>query len=155
MENGKVQSRKMEFNDLVFLKKLADESPEWKKEELINYQDITSFVESYAQLKGKWRVWEREGETVAISFHLDKAPSNGKPWIGTVLVTKEFRRTDIGRGIIQGICKECKELGNNVVFAGVPIHQSEWMDFLSKCGFEQLKVEKSEDYSYMIMIYPL
>lgn len=155
MEIGKLHSRKMKYEDLVFFKKLVDESPEWKKEELINHQDINSFIKSYAQLMGKWMVWEKKGETVAISFHLDKAPSNGKPWIGTVLVDKEFRRTDIGRGIIQSICKECKELGNNVVFAGVPLHQSEWMDFLSKCGFEQLKVEKSDDHSHMIMIYPL
>ncbi len=74
-----------------------------------------------------------------------------KAWLGTVLIDPAEEKKGHARVIIEQISKL---LGakHKAMFAAVPIDRSEWILFLSQCGFEQLKTEKDEKgKSFMIM----
>ncbi|WP_433749359.1 GNAT family N-acetyltransferase [Falsibacillus pallidus] len=130
---------------------------EWLNEELSGFTDINSFFEYYQSFEGEWRIWEtaRSGEAIGLTYHMDSAPSNQKPWLGTIIVRPDSRNKSLGRGIIEKISEEMKGSSHKAMFAGVPIHHYRWIDFLSKCFFEQLKVENNQKGQYMVMVRPL
>uniref|UniRef100_UPI0030C802D2 GNAT family N-acetyltransferase n=1 Tax=Enterococcus faecium TaxID=1352 RepID=UPI0030C802D2 len=115
---------------------------------------LSDFIEEW-QAKGEWRIWEIEGELAGITFHIETAPSNGKPWLGTILVNKSMRGKGIARSMIQSLSRELKDKGYSALFAGIPISQYTWAEFVSRCGFEQLKTEISDEVTYLILIRPL
>ncbi|WP_326848366.1 plasmid recombination protein [Bacillus velezensis] len=89
------------------------------------------------------------------SFHLEWAPSNGKPWLGTVAVAPEAKEKGIGRAVIEEIAGRLRG-EHKAMFSAVPLDRQEWILFLSQCGFEQLKLEKDDrEKTYMIMVKPL
>lgn len=81
-----LENRYFEQDDLSLLEKLAEAHPAWKEEELGEKKDAASYMLSYSMYNGSWLVWEKDGLPIAVSYHLEWAPSNGKPWLGTVLV---------------------------------------------------------------------
>ena len=92
---------------------------------------------------------------LAVSFHLEWAPSNGKPWLGTVAVAPEAKEKGIGRAVIEEIAGRLRG-EHKAMFSAVPLDRQEWILFLSQCGFEQLKLEKDDrEKTYMIMVKPL
>ncbi|MEK3710344.1 GNAT family N-acetyltransferase [Bacillus sp. FSL K6-1005] len=149
-----LKNRPFEQNDLSWFEEIAEAHPVWKKEEF-GEKDAESYMISYSMYNGSWLVWEKDGLPVAVSYHLEWAPSNGKPWLGTVLVDPAEERKGHAREIIEQIGQSLKEK-HRALFTAVPIDRNEWIRFLSQCGFEQLKTEKDEaDKSYMIMVKPL
>lgn len=147
-------SREFEEEDLSFLEQLAEAHPVWRKEEL-GTKDAASFMLTYSMYNGTWLVWEDDGIPAAVSFHLEWAPSNGKPWLGTVAVRPEAEHKGYARSIIEKIASRLKA-ENKAMFAAVPIERQEWVLFLSQCGFEQLKNEKDDrEKTYIIMVKPL
>lgn len=78
-------SRPFEQDDLSLLEKLAEAQPVWKEEEFGD-KDAEDYIISYSMYNGSWLVWEKDGMPVAVSYHLEWSPSNGKPWLGTVLI---------------------------------------------------------------------
>lgn len=149
-----LRNRSFEQDDLCLLEKLAKAHPEWKEEEF-GGKDAESYIISYSMYNGSWLVWETAGHPVAVSYHLEWAPSNGKPWLGTVLVDPDEENKGYARMIIEQISKSLRDK-HKAMFAGVPIDRSEWILFLSQCGFEQLKTEKDErGKSFMILVKPL
>lgn len=150
-----MNSRPFSSSDLAFFEELIKASPEWAKEEL-NGENAESYMRSYAMHNGSWLVWEAEARPAAVSFHLDWAPSNGKPWLGTLLVHPDFRGKGRCKTIIEQIGSSLKNAGHKALFAAVPFDRDEWQQTLAHCGFEQLKTEKDEKGNrYLIMVYPL
>lgn len=149
-----LESRAFEQDDLCLLEKLAEAHSIWKEEEF-GEKDAESYLISYSMYNGSWLVWEKDGQPVAVSYHLDWAPSNGKPWLGTVMIDPAEEKKGHARTIIEQISKWLRAK-HKAIFAAVPVDRSEWMLFLSQCGFEQLKIEKDEKgKSFMILVKPL
>ncbi len=149
-----LESRPFEQDDLCLLEMLAEAHPVWKEEEF-GEKDAESYMISYSMYNGSWLVWEKNGLPVAVSYHLEWAPSNGKPWLGTVLVDPVEERKGHARKIIEQIGQSLQDK-HRALFTAVPIDRNEWILFLSQCGFEQLKTEKDEgDKLYIIMVKPL
>lgn len=149
-----LESRPFEQDDLCLLEMLAEAHPVWKEEEF-GEKDAESYMISYSMYNGSWLVWEKNGLPVAVSYHLEWAPSNGKPWLGTVLVDPAEERKGHARKIIEQIGKSLQDK-HRALFTAVPIDRNESILFLSQCGFEQLKTEKDEaDKLYIIMVKPL
>ncbi|MDQ0927354.1 GNAT superfamily N-acetyltransferase [Bacillus atrophaeus] len=150
-----LENRYFEQDDLSLLEKLAEAHPAWKEEELGEKKDAASYMLSYSMYNGSWLVWEKDGLPIAVSYHLEWAPSNGKPWLGTVLVDPAEEKKGYARTIIERIGQTLNEK-HKAVFAAVPINRNEWILFLSQCGFEQLKLEKDENgKQFIILVKPL
>ncbi|UTL74212.1 GNAT family N-acetyltransferase [Bacillus halotolerans] len=149
-----LKNRPIEQNDLSWFEEIAGAHPVWKKEEF-GEKDAESYMISYSMYNGSWLVWEKDGLPVAVSYHLEWAPSNGKPWLGTVLVDPAEERKGHARKIIEQIGRSLQDK-HRALFTAVPIDRNEWILFLSQCGFERLKTEKDEaDKPYIIMVKPL
>lgn len=147
-------SRAMITEDLPFFEQLVSESQTWEELELTGLT-LAEYISHTQHPPGRWRIWEAEGKQVAITFDVKSAPSNQKPWLGTILVAKEARRTGLARRIIDAISTELLLLNEKVLFTGFPAEQDAWRNFLSYSGFEQFKLESSEGREYLIMIRPL
>lgn len=145
--------RRFEISDLAFFQDLKSESVKWSKNELKG-STLEEYIEQYDVFSGEWRVWENTGSPVAVSFHVESAPSNQKPWLGTMLVKAEERRKGIASTIINQLSDEFKVNGQKALFAAVPIDEYEWSNFLTDCGFEQFKTEENNGETYMIMVRP-
>lgn len=116
---------------------------------------IEEYIEAYSELDGEWRVWEKDGERAGVTFHVRRAPSNRKPWLGTILVHPDRRGTGLGCGILLTLGEELAA-ENKAVFAAVPASESGWLEFLSKSGFEQYKSEKDEEgKEHLLLLKPL
>lgn len=150
-----MNSRSFSSSDLAFFEELAEASPGWVKEELEG-NSLERYMSAYAMYNGEWLVWEDGGLPAALSFHLEWAPSNGKPWLGTLLVHPDFRKKGRAKEVIKTIGKRLREKGHKALFAAVPYEKDEWLNMLARSGFEQLKTEKDEKGKrYLIMVLPL
>ncbi|CAM3405111.1 GNAT family N-acetyltransferase [Cytobacillus oceanisediminis] len=155
MEIGNLSSDLMTDADWPFFIETIKDSPEWEETEKSSF-DPKKYMAMYENLNGEWRLWRLDGERIGITFHVKSSPANQKPWIGTILVKKEMRRTGLGIAIIGQIGKELKKRGEKSLFAGVPEYRYMWIEFLSDAGFEQFKMEVSpEGQDYLIMVCPL
>lgn len=141
-------------SDIPFFEELISESGKWRKNELKDMK-LSDYLRRYEEVAGEWRIWRIEREPKAISFHLDSAPSNQKPWLGTVLVKAHERHKGIASTLINRIASELGERGYGALFAGIPIDEYEWSNFLNDCGFEQFKTEENKGETYLIMVRPL
>lgn len=152
----KISSEKLESDDLEFLRLLIIASEEWQNEEC-DVEDLQSYLFSYSMYNGEWRIWSIDHKKVGASYVLDWSPSNEKPWVGTILVHPSYRMKGIGKRILTEIGKELRHKGHKALFAGCPIRQDLWLQFLGKCGFEQFKVEMDETTKreFMITVKPL
>jgi GNAT superfamily N-acetyltransferase len=154
MAAGEVTSRSLSAGDYAFFKYLADHSEEWLVHETQG-RGIEEYIEEHSELDGEWRVWEKEGERAGVTFHVTRAPSNQKPWIGTILVDPDRRGTGLGRGILSTLGEELAA-ENKAVFTAVPASESGWLKFLSKSGFEQYKSEIDEGgKEHLLLLKPL
>lgn len=125
----------------------------WLLEELgrlPSEEDLLSYIQMYEGMGCVFQVWLQNNKAVAITSVLNKAPSNHKPWIGTIVVRPECRDKGIGRAVIKKITEEFSD----VVFCGIPYDMNEWSLFLGKCGFEQYGIEKEEKSNYLIFVHP-
>lgn len=146
--------RPFENKDFVFFQELISTSSKWRNIELKGLS-LEEYMDQYERFLGQWRVWEKAGGPVAVSFHLDSAPSNQKPWLGTILVKAEERRRGIASAIMNQLSDEFKVNGQKALFAAVPIEEYEWSNFLTDCGFEQFKTEENKGETFLIMVRPL
>jgi len=140
--------------DYVFFQELISSSSKWRKNELRSLS-LQEYMEHYKDFLGEWRVWEKARIPVAVSYHVESAPSNQKPWLGTILVKAEERRQGIASAIMNQLSDEFKMNGQKAVFAAVPIDEYEWSNFLTDCGFEQFKTEENKGETFLIMVRPL
>ncbi|MBT2687873.1 GNAT family N-acetyltransferase [Bacillus sp. ISL-47] len=155
MEIGNLTSNLLTDSDWPFFLKIIKTSPEWEETEKSGF-NLKKYVALHEKLNGEWRLWRLDGEQIAVTFHVNKSPSNQKPWIGTILVKEERRRQGLGIAIIGKIGEELKSSGEKSLFAGVPEYRYKWIEFLSDAGFEQFKMETSpEGKDYLIMVCPL
>jgi GNAT superfamily N-acetyltransferase len=153
METGNFPFRMLHDNDAILIKRFTEHDSYWTSVEMKQMSE-NEYMKKYDE--GEWRVWQLEERDVAITYHLEVAPSNQKPWIGTIIVNPNHRRQGIGVGIIQQLKKELQKKGHKAIFAGVPVEAPVWIQFLSDCYFEQFKVEKDEqNQMYIIMVSPL
>ncbi|AZB42783.1 GNAT family N-acetyltransferase [Bacillus sp. FJAT-42376] len=147
-------SRNFKENDFSLLFEWVKQSPAWMEEET-NPEGLREYMKKYEMYQGNWRVWEQSDKPAAYTYTADWAPSNEKPWLGTILVNPSIRRTGIGKKVIGLIRNEMKEKNHKVLFAGVPAGRLDWIHFLSASGFEQFKMEESMGKSYTILILPI
>lgn len=147
--------RLFQSTDLPFFQDVISDSGKWRKIELKDAK-LIHYINQYDDLAGEWRIWDWEGGCpVAISYHLDSAPSNQKAWIGTILVKASERRKGIANTIFNELASELKGKGHRAIFAGVPIEEFEWSNFLSDCGFEQFKSEENKGETFLVMVRPI
>jgi GNAT superfamily N-acetyltransferase len=146
--------RKYEEQDLYFFQSCVKDSPEWQQEEC-TYEDIKNFMAFYEHLNGRWLVWIHDGQKIGLTFTVDQSPSNGRPWLGTVLVDSAYRRQKFGEKMINLLLEEWAENGHKVAYAAIPIMQHGWSAFLSMGGFEQYKIEKDKEHTYLLFVKPL
>lgn len=150
-----LKSRPFEDSDYPFLAELICSSETWQKEEC-RPDEAEEYRTSYKMYNGNWLVWMKSNEMIGISFHLDWAPSNEKPWIGTVLIDHQHRKQGMGKEIIGQISAVLKQDGHKAIFAGCPASRLDWLQFLGICGFEQLKSEKdTHGKEYIISVKPV
>ncbi|RLQ95896.1 GNAT family N-acetyltransferase [Falsibacillus albus] len=155
MEN-RISSRHFEKEDEVHFSDWIETSLEWKTIEMKN-ESVLTYTKRHEEMPGKWLTWfePRRTEPVAITYHMETAPSNGKPWLGTLIVKPSRRMEGVGEEVITILGEELKANGHKAIFAGVPIEQYTWVDFLSRCGFEQFKVESEEKQQFLILVKSL
>jgi GNAT superfamily N-acetyltransferase len=155
MEIGNLSSDKLTDEDFPFFLEVIKDSADWEKEEKFE-NNLKHYMAGYQELDGEWRIWRQNGERIAVTYHLDLSPSNRKPWLGTILVKKEMRRKGTGTEIIKLLADELKKKGKKSFFAGVPDHRDIWINFLADAGFEQFKMETSDNgQAFLIMVLPL
>lgn len=147
-------NRLMMEEDIPFLKSLIKNSPEWELEEC-SYEGLEEYLKEYKDVNGKWHVWYADNKKMAISYSVEQAPTNHRPWIGTLLVEPSSRQKGNGKKIIQYLLDEFQDNNHHVVYAAAPIHQNTWLSFLSSSGFEQYKIEKVESKTYLLFVKPL
>lgn len=149
-----LSSRAYNQEDFHFLKECVRESPEWQKEECHELA-LEDYMRQYEHLNGRWLIWEENQELIGISFTLDCSPSNSRPWLGTLLLHPKYRLQGNGKRIINEIAKKWKSSGEKIAYSAIPIMNLGWSTFLSKCGFEQYKIEKEANKTYLLFIKPL
>jgi GNAT superfamily N-acetyltransferase len=144
-----------ELENILFLFELIEQSFEWKIEEFdenpIKISDVEKWMKSYDNLNGRWRVWNFNNVPIGVTFHIQSAPFNQKPWLGAILIKPVYRRKGYARLIIDTIRSELYDKGNKVLYAGVPFKQIHWGIFLGKCGFEQIGVQEDGHKSYTVL----
>jgi GNAT superfamily N-acetyltransferase len=146
--------RKMVETDLSFFQKIVDKSELFKKWE-IKEEDLSSYFYRYQIGKGEWRIWLDGDSQIGITYHVEKADSNGKPWIGTILISPELRKRGFAHRIIEKWKNELKAKGNKIVYATSPYDEEEWIQFLGLVGFDQFKVETHLGIEWLIFLQPL
>ncbi len=144
----------MQKEDLSFFQNLIKSSPEWESEECYD-DNLEGYLERNKQYNGEWFVWTVDNKKIGISYSVEQAPSNQRPWIGTILVDPLCRQKGYGKLIIECLVSEFQEKKHKVVYAAVPINKNHWISFLSSMGFEQYKVEDVENKTYLIFVKPL
>jgi GNAT superfamily N-acetyltransferase len=151
----KLTWRIFQTTDLPFFQEVISDSGKWRKNELKD-RELGPYMEQYAHLNGEWRIWEREDSgPAAISYHLESAPSNQKVWIGTILVKGSERRKGIASMIINELASEMRGKSHRAIFAGVPIEEYEWSNFLNDCGFEQFKSVENNGEAFLVLVRPI
>ncbi|MCA1029912.1 GNAT family N-acetyltransferase [Bacillus timonensis] len=146
--NVRALDLEMDFN---FFEQIVHSSYEWKERELGDLS-IPMFFMKYERYNGKWLVWYKNDIKVAITYHVEIAPSNQKPWLGTILVHNDFRNKGIAKTIITELSAQLKAKEKKALFCGIPIESLNWSLFLGKCGFEQLKIEQEGEHQYLILV---
>lgn len=149
-----LKSRPYEDRDYSFFLDCVNSSPEWQEEECEGNK-LHSYLERYKHLEGHWLIWCNKDKQIGISFTLDSSPSNGRPWLGTLLILPGYRRIGYGSTIVSKLLKRWANEGEKIVYAGIPIMKLNWSNFLSNCGFEQYKIEKEEEKTYLLFIKPI
>ncbi|MBE4908881.1 GNAT family N-acetyltransferase [Bacillus luteolus] len=140
---------------LDFFTILIEDSPLWKENELKDLS-LDAYMHGYTSLQGDWQVWLDKGILIGITFTVNKAPSNNKMWLGTILIAKEHRNKGFARRIIKELAIKALSKGDEAIFCGIPIEINEWSMFLGNCGFEQFKIEKDKTgQNYLVFVYPL
>ncbi|MEK3989414.1 GNAT family N-acetyltransferase [Robertmurraya sp. FSL R5-0851] len=153
MATGNLQYRKMIESDVSLLKAFTTFDSLWKSIEM-DALTAKEYINKY--ILGEWRVWQQNNKDVAITYHLDHAPSNNKPWLGTVIINPNERRQGLGTQVVKHLKKELREKGHKAIFAGVPVEADIWIQFMSDCYFEQFKIEKDDqNQMFLIMVSPL
>ncbi len=153
---NKLEHRLLQDTDLAFASMLAGQSPEWEETELGAGETVPDFIRSYRGAGGEFRIWQIGGTDTALSYHVDKAVSNRKPWLGTILVRRSERRKGIASAIVGKLASEWRSKGERAAFCGIPEHQMDWSQFLGRAGFEQLKIEQDENgETFLVMVMPL
>lgn len=149
-------SSELKPHHLDFFTQIIEDSPIWKENEIKGLA-LERYINSYSNLQGVWRVWWLNSwEPIGITFLVEKAPSNNKMWLGTILIAKEHRNKGYAKNIIKELANQSLSNGEDALFCGVPIEIHEWSMFLGKCGFEQFKIEKDETgQNYLVLVYPL
>ncbi len=147
-----VTQRKFDGNlaELLYEWTLDDEA--WLSEEFGRqplFEDVVSYIQTYEGLGCQFQVWFRDDEPIGMTSVLEKAPSNYKPWIGTIVVRPDKRRQGYGRKMMQLVSDEL----TGVVFAGIPYELTGWSIFLGKCGFEQYGLEEDKK-KYLLFVRP-
>jgi GNAT superfamily N-acetyltransferase len=155
-----LHSNLLSAEDFPFFLELVVHSEAWKSREIaggINGVDsIRQYVSDYKSLNGEWLLWQNNDENLAVTFHVMKAPSNGKSWLGTVLVAPHHRQKGWGKRILETLAGKFKQEGKQVMFTAAPVGEDGWSRFLGKCGFEQSGLEKSnQGIEYLIYVKPL
>lgn len=153
MATGNLQYRKMIESDVSLIKAFTTFDSLWKSIEM-DALTAKEYINKY--VLGEWRVWQQNNKDVAITYHLDHAPSNNKPWLGTVIINPNDRRQGLGTQVVKHLKKELREKGHKAIFAGVPVEADIWIQFMSDCYFEQFKIEKDDqNQMFLIMVSPL
>ncbi|SHT03528.1 Acetyltransferase (GNAT) family [Mycobacteroides abscessus subsp. abscessus] len=153
MATGNLQYRKMVESDVSLIKAFTTFDSLWKSIEM-DALTAKEYINKY--VLGEWRVWQQNNKDVAITYHLDHAPSNNKPWLGTVIINPNDRRQGFGTQVVKQLKKELREKGHKAIFAGVPVEADIWIQFMSDCYFEQFKIEKDDqNQMFLIMVSPL
>ncbi|MFC0475231.1 GNAT family N-acetyltransferase [Robertmurraya beringensis] len=153
MATGNLQYRKMIESDVSLIKAFTTFDSLWKSIEM-DALTAKEYINKY--VLGEWRVWQQNNKDVAITYHLDHAPSNNKPWLGTVIINPNDRRQGFGTQVVKQLKKELREKGHKAIFAGVPVEADIWIQFMSDCYFEQFKIEKDDqNQMFLIMVSPL
>lgn len=149
--NHRLTPSSLTKQDYPFLQKIIDQSVIWQQIELKDLS-LENYIKTVKGLDGEWLLWKMGEQEVAISYHVRNAPSNQKPWLGTLLVEKTYRGQGYGRKIVQLI----QDRQERVLFCAIPIIADNWIAFIANCGFEQYKVEyDDEGFQYIIFVKPL
>ncbi|SDM62014.1 Predicted N-acyltransferase, GNAT family [Fictibacillus solisalsi] len=142
-----MDSRPLVKEDLPFFKKMILSSPRWLKEEGLtgneSEYELETYMKTYDQTGGEWLIWGLNGEKIGATYLVYAAPSNGKPWLGTLLVDPEKRNQGHAREILAECCRKVETL-SSVLFSSAPVLNQDWILFLNRNGFEQIGLEKDE-----------
>lgn len=138
-----------ELDNLPFLVDLIQHSTCWKREEFgenpIQIQRVKQWMQKYDHLNGVWRIWERDSVPIGVTFHVQNAPSNQKPWLGAIIIHPTYRRKGYGMELIHTLSEEFNQKETTVLFTATPYNNINWGFFLAKCGFEQISVQQDNN----------
>ncbi|MBM6618609.1 GNAT family N-acetyltransferase [Bacillus suaedaesalsae] len=149
-----VTSRPYEDIDFSFFINCVKDSKDWQEEEC-HESELHNFMKKYEHVNGVWLIWSDENREIGISYTVEHAQSNGRPWVGTLLIHPQYQRNGYGKTIITQLLHTWADKGEKIAYAAIPIMQHGWISFLTSCGFEQYKIEKEYDKTYLLCIKPL
>ncbi|MFZ3588099.1 GNAT family N-acetyltransferase [Bacillus sp. DJP31] len=147
-------NRSMTKKDFPFFQTLIKSSPEWETEECTS-EELEHYLKRYEDIKGKWSVWYVDNIKMAITYCVENASSNLRPWVGTIIVEPAFRQKGWGKKIVHRLTTDFQKNNHQIVYAAVSIHQNIWISFLASCGFEQYKIEKEDGKTFLLFVKPL
>ncbi|EIT84939.1 hypothetical protein A374_12870 [Fictibacillus macauensis ZFHKF-1] len=143
-----MNKRAFTWSDLPFIRHLFQLAGKlWQQEEGIdgteNDAQLTAYLQRYVESGGEWFIFEENDKKIGAAYVTYAAPSNGKPWLGTLLVAELFQKKGYAHAIIACINDEIKN-NHTALFAACPVPYSSWLLFLNHLGFEQMAFEKDE-----------
>lgn len=107
------------------------------------YYDMEMFKRDYivAQLSEDRHmdgIFLKSGEPVGLLDWITKNPSDGKPWIGLVMVLAERQREGIGSEAMEGLAQTLRAQGSKSVRAGVIERNVIGRAFAERNGFRHI-----------------
>ncbi|MGG1571530.1 GNAT family N-acetyltransferase [Fictibacillus sp. NRS-1165] len=142
-----MENRKFKDEDLSFFIEMARHSPVWMKEEGLKGNEIDEqwkdYLHRYDETGGEWLIWSDEEQKIGAAYLVYTAPSNQKPWLGSIVIHPVKRKQGYARKIIEEISSIVKKQ-SPVLFSACPSGNEAWLRFLNQLGFEQAGLESDE-----------
>ncbi|MCK6256863.1 GNAT family N-acetyltransferase [Fictibacillus sp. KIGAM418] len=142
-----MENRKIRDEDFDFFKEIIPHSHTWMKEEGLtgeeNDEHLRSYLHRYDETGGEWLIWSGEGQKIGAAYLVYAAPSNQKPWLGTIVIHPEKRKQGFAKKIIEEISSMVIK-NSPVLFSACPAENTSWIRFLNHNGFEQAGLENDE-----------
>lgn len=142
-----MNSRPLVETDLPFFREIITFSESWLEEEGLsgteNDHNLITYLHSYDEVGGTWLIWTDNEEKIGATYHVYAAPSNDKPWLGTIIVAPEKRNQGYAKKILNELSSSLSN-HHKILFASSPSNHDDWIRFLNHQGFEQLGIEKDD-----------
>lgn len=123
-----------------------------KDKEQFSMNDVLEEIQESLEI-GAERFLIQDGEhDVGVMDYLMLNPNDGYPWLGLMLIKKEFQGKGYGKLALQGYEERMREQGVRVVRLGVLMANEPGHRFWKKQGFKEVEMKQMSD-GKDVMVY--